>query len=69
MEFNEHTYTSLVALANEHADKQDVKSVLSIKEELVRRIERRLAQDESPKWGSLMGYYEICTILEAMEDD
>ena len=69
MELKKHTYIGLLELANDFADKDDIKSVLVIKDEIVRRIEAKLEEDKSPAWGSLMGYYQICTILESMEKD
>jgi|TARA_B110000196_G_C21130856_1_gene658379 hypothetical protein len=62
------TYIGLLKEAHGFADKKDIESLIKIKEELVNRINSKQQKDKSPSWGSLMGYYEISTIIESIED-
>lgn len=68
MDLKQFTYLDLLKEAHKFADKKDIESLEKIKEELVNRINSKQEKDKSPSWGSLMGYYEICTIIESVND-
>ena len=68
MDLRKLTYLELLNEAHRFADKNDLSSLKKIKFELVYRINSKQKKDKSPSWGSLMGYYEICTIIESIED-
>lgn len=69
MDFKQFTYRDLLQQAHSFADEKDISSLKEIKQELVSRINAKQEKDKSPSWGSLMGYYEICTIIESVEDE
>tara|TARA_B100001142_G_C13726222_1_gene419654 strand:+ start:275 stop:481 length:207 start_codon:yes stop_codon:yes gene_type:complete len=68
MDFRQHTYRDLLAEAHSFADQKDISSLNQIKQELISRINAKQEKDKSPSWGSLMGYYEICTIIESIQE-
>jgi len=68
MDLKQFTYRDLLKQAHSFADNKDIESLNKIKQELINRINAKQQKEKSPSWGSLMGYYEICTIIESIQE-
>jgi len=69
MEFNKLTYLEILDLANSLYDQNDREGLDVIRNEFVKRIDSKLSKEKSPSWGSLMGYYQISSLIESLEDE
>ena len=68
MNLKQFTYKDLLEQANSLADKNDRVGLEIIKKEFKDRINSKQQKEKSPSWGSLMGYYEISTIIESVNE-
>ena len=67
MEFKKLKYMEILEVANSLYDKNDREGLLIIKKEFINRIDSKEKQEKSPSWGSLMGYYQICSLIESLD--
>lgn len=68
MNLKQFTYKDLLEQANSLADRNDREGLEIIKKEFKERIVSKKQKEKSPSWGSLMGYYEISTIIESVNE-
>lgn len=68
MDLRKMTYIEMLSEAHKFADYNDMTSLLEIKKELTHRINSKQEKDKSPSYGSLMGFYEICSIIESINE-
>tara|TARA_B100001559_G_C15923052_1_gene359526 strand:- start:176 stop:382 length:207 start_codon:yes stop_codon:yes gene_type:complete len=67
MDFKKLKYMEILEVANSLYDKNDREGLLIIKQEFINRIDSKEKQEKSPSWGSLMGYYQICSLIESLD--
>ena len=67
MDFKKLKYMEILEVANSLYDKNDREGLLIIKKEFINRIDSKEKQEKSPSWGSLMGYYQICSLIESLD--
>ena len=67
MQFKKLKYMEILEVANSLYDKNDREGLLIIKQEFINRIDSKEKQEKSPSWGSLMGYYQICSLIESLD--
>jgi len=67
MDFKKLKYMEILELANSLYDKNDREGLMIIKKEFVKRIDSKEREQKSPSWGSLMGYYQISTLINSLD--